>query len=383
MAKGAAAIIPRSVMNPETSRAGVTSKPQFRTWASLGVTVTPGRVAVLGEAVHLGDLVGAALLDRDHRPRWRAQVERGRRGGDEERHVAVAGRERPSGRSRSCWPHRRWRPPDRHRRSPGPPCRCATGGRTALSTTTVWGIRRCPSSHAVRAAPWLRGRVSLTQTWTSRPRSEAMYIGAVAVPHSTQANHPALQWVRISTGRSTRSATSRMSRAPISPIARHAAASSSASSSAKTRAAAARTSTGRDRMSRSIRSSALRRLTAVGRVAISLATAASRARSVALAAMANATPCAAATPMRGAPRTCMTRMPSATSSTLRQRCVTKRWGRWRWSITDTAWPSHQMVRFTLAGPTTAADPTAPLADALPVPPPCQTAGSPLALFLST
>ncbi len=216
-----------------------------------------------------------------------------------------------------------------------------------MSTTTVWGTRRCASSHAVSAAPWFRGRVSLTQTCTDSPRSRAMYTGAVAVPHSTQASHPALQWVRICTGRSTRSAMSRIRRAPISPIARQATASSSAICSARTRAAAARTSTGRDRRSRSMRSSALRRFTAVGRVAISLARAASSAWSVALVAMANATPCAAATPMSGAPRTCITEMPSATSSTLRHRCVTKRWGRCRWSITVTDWPSHQIVRLNV------------------------------------
>ncbi len=66
----------------------------------------------------------------------------------------------------------------------------------ALSTMTVWGTPCWLSSQAVSDAPWLRGRVSSTQTWTGKPSSWARKIGASAVPQSTQASQPALQWVR-------------------------------------------------------------------------------------------------------------------------------------------------------------------------------------------
>jgi len=45
----------------------------------------------------------------------------------------------------------------------------SSGGRPALSTMSVSGRRGLASSHAVRNAPWFRGRVSDTQTWTVRP----------------------------------------------------------------------------------------------------------------------------------------------------------------------------------------------------------------------
>ena len=40
-----------------------------------------------------------------------------------------------------------------------------------LSAITVCGTSWCSSSKAVSAAPWLRGRVSSTQTWTGMPAS--------------------------------------------------------------------------------------------------------------------------------------------------------------------------------------------------------------------
>ena len=64
-----------------------------------------------------------------------------------------------------------------------------------MSTITVWGTPWLRNSQAVSAAPWLRGRVSSTQTWTGRPASLAWKTGDSAVPQSTVASQPALQWV--------------------------------------------------------------------------------------------------------------------------------------------------------------------------------------------
>ena len=102
---------------------------------------------------------------------------------------------------------------------------------------TVWGTPCWPSSHAVSWAPWLRGRVSSTQTWTGMPASWAAYTGAVAEPWSTKASQPALQWVRMLTGwPSLRPLISRIRPRPWRPMRRQLSASSSAMAAAVVRA---------------------------------------------------------------------------------------------------------------------------------------------------
>ena len=103
---------------------------------------------------------------------------------------------------------------------------------------------------------------------------------------------------------------------------RLAATSSSAIASASRRAGSARGPRKRIRASsRATRSTAQRRFTAVGRVAARSAHARSSDASDGSARIASARPCAAATPMRGAPRTCIDRIPSAAASTVGQRTV--------------------------------------------------------------
>ena len=81
-------------------------------------------------------------------------------------------------------------------------------------------------------------------------------------------------------------------------------------------AAARRSPAGSGRSTRAIRSSAQCRLTAVGRVAASTASACSSAASSAAACSAMATPQAAVAPISGAPRTCMRVIALATLSSV-------------------------------------------------------------------
>ena len=111
-----------------------------------------------------------------------------------------------------------------------------------------------------------------------------------------------------------------------SPIARFTATSSSASASARARAAAARAPGGKGASVAVMVSSAQRRFTAVGRVARSAAQAARNPSSEGSARIANQTPYAAATPMSGAPRTCMPAIARAASATVRNGRTTKSWG---------------------------------------------------------
>ena len=93
-------------------------------------------------------------------------------------------------------------------------------------------------------------------------------MGEVAVPQSTVASQPALQWVSTLTGSPfLRAAMSRMISSPWTPIMRLISTSSSTISAARRQAAASRSPSGRGLSTRIISSSAQRRLTAVGRVA--------------------------------------------------------------------------------------------------------------------
>ena len=57
------AITPRSVTNPVTSRAGVTSKAGFAAGRAVGHDLARSRSGRRGAARHLRDLLGGALLD--------------------------------------------------------------------------------------------------------------------------------------------------------------------------------------------------------------------------------------------------------------------------------------------------------------------------------
>ena len=161
---------PRSVISPVTSRAGVTSKAGLAAGCPAAPTRTVAIVPVGQPPGHVGDLGGGAFLDRDLRhPVGQRPVDGGGRHRDPERHVVVARRQRlqigadlvghVAGAGHPVGADDR---PDR----PSPCCiRCPP----ALSATTVCGTPCLPSSQAVSAAPWLRGRVSSTQTCRSMP----------------------------------------------------------------------------------------------------------------------------------------------------------------------------------------------------------------------
>ena len=141
----------------------------------------------------------------------------------------------------------------------------------ATSGNSVCGTPRCCISHAVRLAPCSRGRVSLTQTCSGSPSACARNTGAVAVPQAVAASAPALQWVITLTGPGLRRAMLRSSSSPMQPIAWLIATSSAPIASASRHAASARASVGSGATAARTRSSAQRRLTAVGRVASSAA----------------------------------------------------------------------------------------------------------------
>src|SRR5579885_3485132 len=94
-------------------------------------------------------------------------------------------------------------------------------------------------------------------------------MGAVAVPQSTVASQPALQWVRMLTGSPgfLLAAAMRTSSSPCRPIAWHSPISSSAMASARAKAAAARSACGSFDKGARIAESAHCRLMAVGRAA--------------------------------------------------------------------------------------------------------------------
>jgi len=102
-------------------------------------------------------------------------------------------------RCRFCWRPRRCGRAvrsltGRMTRSISPRCiRCPA----ALSAIIWCDTFCCASSHAVRVAPGERGRVFVAVDVEFLPCACAAYIGAVAVPTSTNASQPALQCVRI------------------------------------------------------------------------------------------------------------------------------------------------------------------------------------------
>src|SRR5665648_1304496 len=66
-----------------------------------------------------------------------------------------------------------------------------------LSAINVTGIFSRRSSREVRRAPCNKGRVSSAYTWIFLPASCALRITPSAVPYSTVAKAPALQWVSM------------------------------------------------------------------------------------------------------------------------------------------------------------------------------------------
>ncbi len=93
------------------------------------------------------------------------------------------------------------------------------------SATTGRGCPARSSSHAVSRAPWSSGRVSSTQTCSSRPCSQAERSTPTAVPRPPVASAPALQCV------STRSPAANSVRAELA----HAAVGSSCSAAMRVR----------------------------------------------------------------------------------------------------------------------------------------------------
>ena len=161
---------PRSVISAVTSRAGVTSNAKFAAGLRRGQPhLDP--LAVLGPAGDMRDLARVALLDRDVGAVRRASS----------RLSATATRHRtarrcrapraPSDRCRSCSRHRPRRSCGRCRRCTDRRAPCRIRWPPALSAMTVCGTPCWPSSQAVRLAPWLRGRVSSTQTCSGMPAS--------------------------------------------------------------------------------------------------------------------------------------------------------------------------------------------------------------------
>ena len=188
---------------------------------------------------------------------------------------------------------------------------------------TACGMPSVSSSQAVSLAPWSSGRVSSTQTCSTRPRSHAARMPPSAVPYPPVASPPVLQCV--STRAPALEQVGRMrghQPAPLDLVGVEASARSGVGSSR-------------------IASSAQRRLTAVGRDAASARRRASRSspRSAA-----SASPYAAATPIAGAPRTASVRIASATSAADSQRSSTSSSGRRRWSRTTTASCSRRTMR---------------------------------------
>ena len=147
---------PSSVTIPVISSAGVTSNDGLRTSVPGGAIATP-RITE--------DLVGAvAPRSRSPSPSGVAEVDRARRGADEERDRRGAPRGRRAGTSRPCSRCRRWPRPDRRRRGRRRPRRGSSGEPAATSGISVCGTPAWASSQAVSRAPWRYGRVSSTQT---------------------------------------------------------------------------------------------------------------------------------------------------------------------------------------------------------------------------
>ncbi len=188
------------------------------------------------------------------------------------------------------------------------------------------------SSQAVNRAPCRNGRVSHATTLhplARRARGAHDAEGRAAAARGQRAGVAVREDVRAVGDRDARR---------ILPIAQHAATSSGGSRAPRRRdaprvALRARHADVRRCRARPMRSSAHARLTAVGRVSPSRRVASFsdptklEASSLGSRSAASASPYAAATPMAGAPRTCIDRMACATSSAVRQRTRTVSRGR--------------------------------------------------------
>src|SRR5439155_101206 len=166
------------------------------------------------------------------------------------------------------------------------------------SAISVCGSPSRAHSQAVSREPCITGRVSSTHTRSTLPWAWAARITPSAVPKPAVARAPALQWVRMRAFAGT-------SAAPWVPRARFAAMSSSRIAWASVRSRAVTRSSGTPtdaRATRRIRSSAQKRLTAVGRVAARPLIAASRSPKRASNVVARLWRAASATPKAAATR---------------------------------------------------------------------------------
>ena len=177
-----------------------------------------------------------------------------------------------------------------------------------------------------------------------------MKIGASAVPQSTQASQPALQWVStLSFACGSRARfllrISRKMAKPSRPMASLVSTSSSQISAARFQARSSRFSAGNCETAETIWLRAQSRLIAVGRVASKVMNAPRILMSSGFSRMAKTMPYAAVAPIRGAPRTVMLRIASAQSSIVRNVSVSNSCGSRRWSITPTVSSAlRQIVR---------------------------------------
>ncbi|MDI3487780.1 MAG: hypothetical protein PWR26_497 [Methanosarcinales archaeon] len=214
----------------------------------------------------------------------------------------------------------------------------------ALSHISITSMPSLMSSHVVSLLPWCSGRVSHATTCTAFPCSlTAHLIIPRAVPQSTHASAPALQWV------STTSPSSRSS-APFLPIRRFISTSSSAIASASHTAAVLISSTFDALLIfSSIRSIAQKRFFAVGLVRFSCCAAPCTSSSISSVLLAredvhaSAIPYAPAAPRAGAPLTRSIRIASQSSGSVEILFISSFSGSSVWSIRAMCPSSHQIV----------------------------------------
>ncbi len=203
------------------------------------------------------------------------------------------------------------------------------------------------NSQAVSRAPCRRGRVSSTRTWMRLPCSCAVRITPSAVPQSTVASAPVLQWWMIVS-------PSSISFAPCSAIRLLISTSSSAMRCAASKinwrtSSGLRSSFVWSTIHR-IRSTAQAKLTAVGRALFRVSAALCKSFSRSSVELlfdsypASARPKAAAAPIAGAPRTTISLIAYATEAWSLKEMTSKRPGRIRWSIIFNWFSSQNTVR---------------------------------------
>ena len=260
---GAGRITRRSVTIAVTRSAGVTSNAGFSARDTRRRRAGPAEVAAPRPSSRSSISMSS--------PRGRRQVERRLRRGDDERdpgprrregqrvradlvrHVTVGGD--PVGADDA----RRRRARGRSRDGPAP------------STTMRCSMPSSTSSKAVRREPCSSGRVSSAVTDTSAPRSCSARTMPRAVPHSTHASPPALQWVWRRPARTPSSSSRSAPRRGQAPVRRARPPRTIATASATT---AAVPSSRRARTRRTAHD----RLTAVGRAAAIRTASPARAR---------------------------------------------------------------------------------------------------------